>query len=379
MHRHKHTFPERPAWWPENEAWPPVGNYMRRNHFFKRMGCMFSFVTVLGLLMLSGTILWAAGLSGFIDLNILGALKIWVIILGFGLQLFFAAALVMSFLLLRRVFNPLDDLLEAAEKISRGDLTGHIPERGSPEMRSLVRAFNQMTKRLQKDDERRRSLMADVSHELRTPLTVLRGNIEGMLDGLYPANESSLRNLLVETEIISRLIDDLRLLSLAESGSLQLKKEPVNLLMLIREVVSTFGSQAESLQVELIIDCGDLESDSTSREPSLVEIDPVRMRQVINNLLSNALRYSPAGSQVLIKLKKENDQIMIEVIDEGPGIPPEYLPHIFDRYYKSADSTGMGLGLSIANMLMTAHGGQIEAFSTPGSGTIFRLTLPARN
>jgi signal transduction histidine kinase len=206
---------------------------------------------------------------------------------------------------------------------------------------------------------------------LRTPITVIQGNVEGILDGMYPADEARLRSILEETQILSRLVDDLRTMALAESGSLQLRREPVDLAPLIRDVLSGFESQAKEK---------DLRLETQLEEGETVQIDPLRIREVLTNLLSNALRYTPSGGLVRIGLTETGiggeRSVMIFVQDSGPGISPADLPHIFERFYKSSDSGGMGLGLSIAKYVVEAHGGKIWAESEAGKGTKISFSIP---
>jgi signal transduction histidine kinase len=225
-----------------------------------------------------------------------------------------------------------------------------------------------MASRLTINDEQRRELLADVTHELRTPLTVVQVNLEGMLDGIYPADEANLRSLLDETNILSRLVEDLRTLALAESGAIQLKKEPVDLSMLIKDALAAFQTQADLAGVSLIFETGyDLLS---------LNLDPGRIRQVLSNLVANALRYTPSGGSVNIQYRQADEKAYLDIQDTDPGIPPEELSHAFERFYKSADSGGMGLGLAIARHLVEAHSGTISAESTLGHGTTMRIFLP---
>ena len=271
---------------------------------------------------------------------------------------------------LRRIFTPLDELLNAADRVAEGDYSVHVRERGPREMRSLARAFNNMASRLHVSDEERRNLLADVTHELHTPLTVIQGNLEGMLDGVYPADEANLRSLLAESVMLSRLVEDLQTLALAESGALKMKKEPTDLGMLIRDTAAAFQPQADYAGVMLIVEAAD--------DLPWLELDPARLRQVLNNLFANALRYTPSGGVVSIHCIQDDGQAFIEVRDTGPGIPAEELAHIFERFYKSTDSGGMGLGLAIAKHLVEAHGGMLTATSKLGMGTTMRVSLPAK-
>ena len=282
-------------------------------------------------------------------------------------------ALMIGFVLLaglnlRRVSAPLDDLLVASRRVAEGDYSVRVDPHGPREVRSLASAFNSMAEQLEAHDHQRRSMLADVTHELRTPLTVIQGNLEGMLDGLYPSNEARLRSILDETHILSRLTDDLRTLSLAESGSLQLKPEPTDLAALARDVIAAFRSQADSSDVRIEL--------ATPASEMVLNLDPERIRQVLGNLISNAIRYSPRDSSVRIDLSRGEKVARVTVTDSGPGIAQADLPHVFDRYYKSADSRGMGLGLAIAKYIVEAHGGQIQAESQSGAGTKISFTLP---
>ncbi|HET9906909.1 MAG TPA: ATP-binding protein, partial [Anaerolineales bacterium] len=212
--------------------------------------------------------------------------------------------------------------------------------------------------------------LADVSHELRTPITVIQGNVEGILDGLYPADEERLKSIMEETQILSRLVDDLRTLALAESGALHLRREPVDLTELIREAVAGFESQAAEKDVQFILDLIELEE---------INVDPQRVHEVLMNLISNALRYTPRQGVIKVGVVEANSgpvkSAVLFVEDNGPGIESADLPHVFERFYKSSDSGGMGLGLSIARYLVEAHGGKIWAESEIGKGTKISFTL----
>ena len=272
----------------------------------------------------------------------------------------------------RQMFNPLDTLVDASAKVAEGDYTVRVEEKGPPGVRSLIEGFNSMVERLQVNDQQRRSMLADVSHELRTPITVIQGNVEGILDGLYPADEEHLNSILEETQILSRLVDDLRTMALAESGSLQLQREPIELAPLIREALAGFETQVLEKEIQVELHLADVEA---------IHVDPLRIREILSNLLSNALRYTPHGGQVQVGLSEQMTGgkriVTIFVQDSGPGIDKSDLAHIFDRFYKSSDSGGMGLGLSIARYLVEAHGGEIWAESEPGKGTKILFTIPA--
>ena len=263
--------------------------------------------------------------------------------------------------------RPVGDLIEAAGRIEAGEIGTQVPERGPSEVRSLARAFNAMSARLAANEGARRSLFADVSHELRTPLTVMQGTLEGVLDGVYPADEAHLRPVLDETRVLSRLIDDLRTLSLSEAGALALHVEPVDLRALLGEVVASHMPIAEEAGVRLRLEVGDL---------APMSVDPARIRQVMANLVANALRFTPPGGQVLLEASATDGGVAVRVSDTGRGMDADEVEHAFDRFYRSAGSTGSGLGLSIARSLVEAHGGHIGLASEPGAGTSLEVMLP---
>ena len=370
----------RPPWWPENEGWPPSGppwnrsNWSRgRGRFVRRIGCLFVLFNILVATVVLLFFGWLAQATGLIQLPVsFTHLFPWLFLLGFLLFLSGFAFLVWAGLSLRHLSAPLGDLLDASERLALGDYTARVTAGGPAEIRSLAQAFNSMAARLQLTDEQRRSLLADVTHELRTPLTVIQGNLEGMLDGVYPADPAHLASLLEETQVLARLVDDLRTLALTESGALRLKKEPVDLAILINETAAGFRPQAEAGKVRLAVEI--------SGDPPLLSLDPERMREVLNNLLANALRYTPPGGsiQVRYEILAQARQALITFQDSGSGIPADDLPHIFDRFYKTRNSTGMGLGLPIAKNLVEAHGGTIAAHSLAGQGTRIEISLPMR-
>jgi signal transduction histidine kinase len=333
------------------------------------MGCLLVLFNVLGLAALGGlTALIARGL-GLVDFSF--DLGQWFIPIGVGVLLFVMLLVGLGGAGVRRVVVPLDDLLAAAERIGQGEYTVRVEEKGPREVRSMARVLNKMARRLDELDSRRRDLLADVTHELRTPLTVVQGNLEGMLDGVYPADEANLRSLLEETKLLSRLVEELRTLALAESGALQLRKEPVDLSLLVSETTAAFQAQADAAGIVLKVD--------TAKDLPTLPLDGGRIRQVLSNLLANALRYTPEGGRVTVSCQQSGESVLLGVQDSGPGIPAEELPHIFDRFHKSTDEGGMGLGLAIARHLVEAHGGRICAESQPGQGTTMRVELPVED
>jgi two-component system OmpR family sensor kinase/two-component system sensor histidine kinase BaeS len=334
------------------------------------MGCFFLLFNLFGFLMFAGIAAWvyvsvSRGLepsSPFFD---------WILTAGVLFILLVVAMSILGARSFRRTFHRMDELVEASTKVAEGDYAVRVEESGPPAVRGLMRGFNSMVQRLQASDRQRRDMLADVSHELRTPITVIQGNVEGILDGLYPADEARLKSILEETQTLSRLVDDLRTLALAESGSLQLRREPTEMSPYLREIVTGYDAQAREKDIRIELALAEVEA---------LNIDPVRIREVVTNLLSNALRYTPRGGQINVGLTEPGDGrargVTVFVQDSGAGIDPADLPHVFERFYKSSDSGGMGLGLSIAKYLVEAHKGRIWAESNAGHGTTISFSLP---
>jgi two-component system sensor histidine kinase BaeS len=268
-----------------------------------------------------------------------------------------------------RMTGPMDNLIKAARRIERGDYSASVPEYGPPEMRSVARAFNAMSARLKSTDEQRRSFLADVAHELRTPLSVIRGQAEGIADGVYPADAAHIEPILDATRGLEVLVEDLRTLVLTDAGSLVLNREPVDPTVLAHDVLASFKSQAEAAEINL---AGDLDY-----SVPMVDVDPARMRSAIANVISNAIRHTQPGGSVRVGVQSTADQVMISITDTGEGIPADLLPRVFERFVKAPSSTGSGLGLAIVHDIVTAHGGKIDIESTVGVGTSVRMTLQA--
>lgn len=304
------------------------------------------------------------GLLGLVGISSdarLGAL----VILGLGV-----AALVVLGRSLGRTAEPIGDLIEASASVEEGDLTVRVRERGPVGVRRLVRSFNAMSARLEADAESRRTLMADITHELRTPLTVIQGNLEGVIDGVYPADPEHLGTILDETRTLGRLIDDLRTLALAERGALELRREPVDLVSLVDDTVAAARAAADVGSITLLV------APPGGGAGPTVDADPTRVREILGNLLANATRHTPAGGTVTVAVSGGAAMATVAVSDTGPGIPPELLDRVFERFVREPGSTGTGLGLAIARDLVVAHGGTIEAASPPGAGTTVSFTLP---
>ncbi len=287
-----------------------------------------------------------------------------------------AAAL--ATLVWRRVSRPMGELLGAASRVGPGRSIGApsvpvapvpVPTGTPRELRALIESFNEMTARLDRAEHERRRFMADVTHELRTPLTVLRSGIEAQLDGVHPRDDARLAILRDETAVLGRLIDDLHTLALSEAGGLELRRVPTDIARVVRDTVAGFVAMA---------DAGGVELRAEGATAAVADVDPGRIRQVLGNLLVNAIRHTPAGGHVAVVITTHPSVVTLEVVDDGPGFPPDELAHVFTRYHRAADSGGSGLGLTIAHDLVVAHGGTIEAGNRPTGGARIRLTLPAR-
>jgi two-component system OmpR family sensor kinase/two-component system sensor histidine kinase BaeS len=341
-----------------------------RGHFFRRIGCVFLLLMLFAFGAFTILFWLVANASGVVNLSesVLAAMRT----VGIVIALLVLAGILFGGRELRRTALPIGDMLEAAGRIADGDYSARVDERGPREVRALARAFNAMAARLQAEDEQRRNLLADVSHELRTPITVIQGNLEGLLDGIYPADRQHIAPILEETRVLSRVIDDLRTLSLADSGALKLHLESTDIRDLIDEAAASFRLQAGASGVDLRVDV-------QAGLPRL-DIDPTRIREVLVNLLANALRYTSSGGQIAVHGwldESDGERVYISVKDTGVGIAVQDLPHIFERFYKTDESRGTGLGLAIARSLVLAHGGEISAESEVGVGTKILFTLPA--
>jgi signal transduction histidine kinase len=286
---------------------------------------------------------------------------------------FFPILLVVGFIALgraiRRTARPIGEVMDAAEKITDGDLSARAPVYGPSDVRNLAGAFNRMAERLETNERQRRDLLADVAHELRTPLAVIRGRVEGIRDGLYEADGEHLELIERETDVMARLLEDLQLLSNAEAGAIRLHRERLEPRELVETAEAAHRGEAAERGVAL-------RAEMAPDLPAL-DVDRVRIGEVLANLVSNALRHTPAGGIVTIGAGRDAAGVAFRVTDTGEGIEPDELAHIFDRFARSAESRGSGLGLAIAKSLVQAHGGTISAESEPGRGTTIRFVLPA--
>jgi len=269
---------------------------------------------------------------------------------------------------MRRFGLPMGDIVGAANRVADGDYSVRVSEHGPRSLRTVARAFNSMTSRLEAHEQQRRHLMADIAHELRTPLTVIQGRLEGLLDGVYARDDAHLGEAVADTRILARLIDDLRTLASSESGALSLQREATDLVVLVHDAVRSLSADAQGAGVTIRV--------GESMSLPLVDVDPLRIREVLVNLVSNAIRHTPPGGTISVDAETRSDGVMVTVADTGSGVAADELPKIFDRFYKGSGSRGSGLGLTIARNLIVAHGGEIRADSEPGVGTTIVFTLP---
>lgn len=290
----------------------------------------------------------------------------WLAVVLAPIVVFVLAALVVRFVI--RTWLPVRRLIDAAGNLADGDYSIRVESVASPTIRPVVASFNQMAWRLEQADEQRRRLLADVGHELRTPLTVVRGEIEAMLDGVHQPDEPHLELLLEEVAVMERLLGDLRTLSLAEAGALALHAEPTDLAALIADVGEAHRRSAAERGVRITVDVSDNGGD--------LLVDPVRIREVLTNLVVNALRAMPDGGALLLRGRSTADRVIVEVGDTGSGIEADDVDEVFERFRKGSTSSGSGLGLTISRDLVEAHGGTIALESAPGVGTTVRVTLP---
>ena len=284
-----------------------------------------------------------------------------------------AAGILLVVLLSRRMLASIGSLTAAARGLGGGDLTSRAAVRGNDEIAELGRTFNSMADALEESERQRRTMVSDVAHELRTPLSNIQGHIEAMQDGLLEPDPATLETVHRQALYLNRLVDDLRLLAATEARELRLDREPTLVGEVIDRVVTSFGPGAEAQAVRL-------DADVEEALPSL-DLDRVRIEQVLSNLVDNAIRHTPAGGGVVVTARRRGESIRVDVTDTGPGIPSDALSHVFDRLYRvdpsrERGSGGSGLGLTIARQLVEAHGGTIWAESEEGSGSRFGFDLP---
>ncbi len=284
-----------------------------------------------------------------------------------------ALALFLGILLAYSITRPIHELIEATHAISQGNLGGQVRVRGRDEMSKLALSFNKMSTDLSRSTHARQQMTADIAHELRTPLSLIIGQAEAVHDGVLPASLENFEIIRDEADRLEKLVDDLRLLSLADAGELSINRQPVEPQKLLQEVASIYHSRLQEKQIEL----------QMKIEPDLefISIDPGRMTQVLTNIIDNALRYSPKNGKIILSALQTDGQVELSVQDSGPGVPEGDLERIFDRLYRGDmarqhEDNGSGLGLTIAKSIVEMHGGQIRAINLPGEGLTISILLP---
>jgi two-component system, OmpR family, sensor histidine kinase BaeS len=282
-------------------------------------------------------------------------------------------AVILGGILARTLTQPVRDLTRAIQAMSRGELRQQVPVRSADELGTLTQAFNQMSADLARANELRRQQIADIAHDLRTPLTVITGYIEALRDDVLKPTPARFEAMNNEAQHLKRLVEDLRTLSLADAGELPMQRERVAPRALLDRLAAAYAPQAAERQIVLAV--------SAASDVPDVDVDPERMVQVLGNLVTNALRHTPAGGRIDLSAQALGTRVALVVADTGEGMPADVLPYVFERFYRgdparSQQDGESGLGLAIAKSIVEAHGGTIGVASTPGHGTIFTVTLP---
>ncbi len=334
------------------------------HRMLRRAGCALTLVLALLGVAVAGAVWLLASALGIVATGTFARLvSVAGLLLG-------ALALVAAVAAGRRLAAPAERLVDAAGRIEAGDLSLRVPERGPAGLRSLARAFNSMSGRLEATEARRRSVVAEVAHELRTPLSIIRGQAEAVSDGVSTPGPERMIPILDAVRSLEVLVDDLTTLGLTEAGALRLRREPVDLAVLVHDTLEAGRPPAATAGVTLTADL--------TGAPASLEADPARLRGVLSNLVSNALRHSSPGGSVRVVARPAAAMTGVElsVVDDGEGIPAELLPHVLERFVKGDGSPGSGLGPAIVRDVVEAHGGSVEVASVPGEGTTVTRFLP---
>jgi signal transduction histidine kinase len=284
-----------------------------------------------------------------------------------------AIALLLTFFLSRRILSPVKALTSATRQFGKGDFSRRVDYKDKGELGELAQSFNSMADDLEHTERLRRNMVADVAHELRTPLSNLKGYLEAISDGVVKPDEDTIHLLNEEASSLSRLVNDLQELSLADAGEIKLIMQPEDVSLLVNEAVTVMQTKAIAKGLAI--------SNDLPATLPVVDIDLHRIKQVLLNLLENAVAHTDPGGRITVTTRQRGNQIHISVADTGEGIPAEELPLIFERFYRVDKSRtratgGSGLGLTIAKRLVEAHGGTIEVKSQPGQGSTFTFTIP---
>ena len=285
-------------------------------------------------------------------------------------------ALVAGGLLAASILRPLRQLEQAVAQVAQGNLDARAPVKGKDEIAQLATSFNQMATNLRHQEDLRQRMVADIAHELRTPLSVVQGNLQAILDGVYPLERAEIQTIADETRVLSRLVSDLHELAQAEAGHLPLERQITPVATVLRQMAESFRTLAEQGSVSLLVD---------PPQPELaVDADPDRLQQVLHNLLGNALRHTPPAGTVWLAAHATGHAVRFSIKDSGAGIAAADLPHVYDRFYRADSSrsrdagytSGAGLGLAIVKVLVDAHGGRVGVESREGQGATFWFELP---
>ncbi len=282
-----------------------------------------------------------------------------------------AVALVMVRFLARGMTSPLREMADATERMARGDYSLRVTDTSRDEIGALARAFNHMAAELAQTDRVRRDLVANVSHELRTPITALRARLENLVDGVEEPDPALLQTMLVQTERLGRLVTQLLDLSRLEAGTVPLDRQPFELRPVLEHAARESLLHAPEIEVSVVVEDG-----------TTAHGDPERVHQVVANLVENAVRHSPVGGRIELRARRAGEDVSIEVLDDGPGIPDAEAALVFERFYRadaaraSADG-GAGLGLAIARWIVDLHGGEIHPERRLPHGCRMVVTLPA--
>jgi len=286
-------------------------------------------------------------------------------------------ALLLGIFLSRTLTRPIRELTRATHAVSEGDLSQQVPVRSNDELGELAQAFNKMSAELSRSVSARKQMTADIAHELRTPLSLILGHAEAVHDGVLPPTRDNFEIIRDEAIRLEHLVNDLRLLSLADAGELTINLQSIEPEQLLQEVASLYQYQVQRKNIRLALDF--------ASPLSSIEVDPGRMTQVFTNILDNALRHTPENGRIILSAKEADNQIEIAVQDSGPGLKAEDLRRIFERFYRTDSarqrdySGGSGLGLAIARSIVQAHGGQIRAENEAGQGLRITITLPGKS
>jgi signal transduction histidine kinase len=295
------------------------------------------------------------------------------IFLLWGTLLAVVIALIITFFISRRITSPIQALTKSARRLGKGDFSQRVNIKSKDEVGELAQTFNLMAGNLEHTEKLRRNMVADVAHELRTPLSNVSGYLEAIRDDVVKPDKATIASLSEEVALLTRLVDDLQELTLADAGELKLVRQPEDIAQLIAQSVTVIQPK---------IDCKGL-TISTEVQNNLppVNIDYYRIGQVLRNLLENAYKHTSGGGKITVTARLENDLVKVSVADTGEGIPAEDLPNMFERFYRVDKSRaraggGSGLGLTIVKRLVEAHGGSVAVESTLGKGSSFTFTLP---